>query len=58
MPGTEDKVKSAGDLAVEQMLEEERAHEELLYKRALLEVIRELNEKCGGATKGLLVDCA
>ena len=60
--GTEDKVKSHGELAVELMLEEDRKHEEYLYKRAVLEIIKELNEKWGDAiekkAKEALVDRA
>ena len=43
-------VKSSGQLAADQMLEEERAHEAYLYKLAVLEVIRGLDEKWAAAT--------
>ena len=71
MVGTEDEVRRAGAIAAELAWvkehlkgdpKEEREREELLYKRAVLEVVKELNEKYRVAmekiAKAALVDLA
>ena len=39
------RARTRGDLGLELQMQEEREHEELLYKRAVLEVVKELNKK-------------
>ncbi len=45
MDDTDEALAEEQRLGAELLLKEEREHEEYLYKRAVLEVIRELNEK-------------
>ena len=39
------RARTQGDMGLELQMREEREHEELLYKRAVLEVVEELNKK-------------